>query len=466
MDMVPKTQPCMADGTFARLALRVFLCMINLTGKEFMDDNDVLLALTNENQRLVNLSLLAKIQAYKPDGMKGLFDRLDASLKGEGLLKYDGMRKAVNRNFRKLSDLADEPDELAEWLRSRKKSSGLQIRITPDHFLLNNILALLGIRFEDLFAKDTLPGIAEGNSAAPEIPDDDINSKENGLLLKEISSKLDEIKDKYIGRRIRKTYKDRLNDLTKYFLLIQNNLLSSYTEPDVTGFSNASHKHFFGIELKQIQIYTLNLYHVMYFMGKIINRRFPIYKLFLKFQSAKYSSSKTRRLFIPFFLLGILEQLVMNIIRSGITNNIHIFFTIQEVSTENLSADWSYKHHNTKLLEQVKEANNKTINFIKYILKNEVNPSDDFCEECEIFFIKRFKDIHSLFHSPTSSFTIWDMIMESSNISINEIPNRLKNSLKPGLFVSFNVKEEQLRCFEESIEKIEVLQKKLDEYYV
>ena len=184
------------------------------------DTNDAILALTNENQRLVNFNLLNKVKNNELGGMKALFDKLDASLKGEGLLKYDGMKRAVERNIKDLSNLAGNPDELDEWLRNRKKSSSLQIRITPALFLLNNILVLLGISFEDLFNKNTLPGIAEKNAADIETIKDEMDSKETCLLLREMNSKLDEIKDKYIGKRIRKRYMDRYNDLIEYLFFI------------------------------------------------------------------------------------------------------------------------------------------------------------------------------------------------------------------------------------------------------
>jgi len=197
----------------------------------------------------------------------------------------------------------------------------------------------------------------------------------------------------------------------------------------------------------------------------MINRKIPIYKLFLRFENAKYSSLETRRLFIPFFLLGILEQLVINIIASR-NSKIPMFSAVEEDSTENISFGSHDKYDNTEVLKMVKETNYKTTGFIEHILINEVNPSEDFCKECEIFFIKQFKDICSLFQSPTLPFNIWDIIMKSQNRNINELPSQFKKSLKYGLLVSFNIEACQLDCFKRSSEVIENFQIKLEEYYV
>ena len=424
-----------------------------------MDGNDPTLALTNENQRLVNLNLLDRIRAYQPGGMKGLFGKLDASLKGEDLLKYEGMKKAVNRNLKELSNLAENPDELARWLGSRKKSKNLQLTITPNHFLLNNILVLLGIRFEDLFDKDALPGTAEKNTADIGICDDDTDSRDTNLLLMEINNKLDEIKDKYIGKRIRNTYKNRYSHLHQYFLHVKDEILPSYITPELSGFSKML--DLLGNEMSQKSLYDCNFYYVTNFIMNMTHRECSIRKSFLKFQVAKFTSPKTRRLFIPFFLLGILEQLLVDIINSGISNNKPIFF----ITGEKFSCLDDYKiYDNGKLLKLARKTGRKTIGFIKFILTHEVIPSDSFCEKCEKFFVKQFKGIYTLFQSPLPQLFA-RQIMNSKPLAIDKVQYMFKNPLEPDILFIFGIKEEQLGCFEQSIKTIEDLQIELEEYH-
>ena len=119
---------------------------------------------------------------------------------------------------------------------------------------------------------------------------------------------------------------------------------------------------------------------------------------------------------------------------------------------------------NIKLLELSKESIDKTTGFIRHILNHEILPSNLFCEKCEMFFIKHFNEINSIFKSPVLPFyAMQEISMKLRNT--NRIPNQFKKSLKSGVFFLFDVKEDQLNNFEQSIKTIEDLQIELEEYY-
>ena len=78
---------------------------------------------------------------------------------------------------------------------------------------LNLILSILGMRFEDIFDKTQLPEQAEDFSDGSTITDEFEDSMDDGMLLKEINSKLDRIIRDYSSDKHRKTYLARCSDL-------------------------------------------------------------------------------------------------------------------------------------------------------------------------------------------------------------------------------------------------------------
>ena len=328
----------------------------------------------------------------------------------------------------------------------------------------NNILVLLGIRFEELFDENNLPGIAETSVADIETPETGENSKNDSLLLKEINTKLDIIIDKYAGKRKRKTYMDRFADLSQYMFLFQQ-FSTSYFEPEKNGFSKRVEKRYQENNFTQ-EIYGHSFWFVSYFMNNL-NKRNKICKLFEDFQYVVPANLESRRLLVPFFMMGMLEQLIINLIISGIKNNRPVFRI--RIREENFT-DWFNSCFQPKtcddqiLLGKLKNTHAKTRDFIKHALDNKIMPSNDFCVKCEVFFVRFFKNTFSLFQTDVSINTkLQDIFANHSNI--NEMEKRLKESLIPGFFFSFDVRKEQLGYLEEYVDKIEEIQIELGRYY-
>jgi hypothetical protein len=416
------------------------------------------LPLTDENLRLVNLYLLSKIKEFKPKGMKGVFDNLDTSFKWNGLFDYEAMRKAIKRDLKDLQKLKAKPEELKNWLHNQKNSQKLQIRINGDQFLQNNIFKIIGISFEDLFDKDNLPGEVEVPIEDEEIDDGIDDSKQGEALLQEINAKLDTIIEKYAGDKIRITYMNRFFDLTEYIFIISNNFLKSFYNPIECGFTNKD-ENGKGRLMNTKEIYGAELIFIHSFMDKLRQKKYPIRILLNKrFLFNSDIELPVKRMLSPFFLIGILEQLLINFIRSGIRNNKSIF----SIMNKNMF-DFSRKPYDTKiLLDKVVMANTKTISFINHVLDSNIKPDDNFCIECEKLFVEFVNNISSLFQ------LLLPILLDFRNIyykPLKEMETEINDLFKPGKQYSFGIRIEQVEYFDTFINKIEEIQIGLEQYY-
>jgi hypothetical protein len=417
------------------------------------------LPLTDENQRLVNLRLLRMVQSFKPKGMEGLFAALDFSLKQEGeedLLTYDGMRRAVNRDIKKLSNLAGKQKELRRWLKTRKNSGKLQIRITKHQFLLNNILSLLGLQFEDLFDKDKLPGEADETSDACDVSIKDDDDRETRKILQEINSKLDKVIFQQKRDKIRKPYSQRFNDLYFYLLLVKNTMIELCDNPEQNGF--AFKKQGDNKEQRTPQEIYNSDFSFLFVSLQNIHGKSKIKKLFSDLHKNANNNFGIGRLISPLFMIGILAQLFIYFIICGNRTGKQIFQIM-----EGNAMDFLKRHDsdNDEVLDKLEKVNNKTIGLIKHILSTEINISDELCAEYEILFVRFFYNTDKLFEKQVP---IWNNMFNIPNRK--EMENRIIENFTLGYLFSFHIKREQLDYLDTFVKDAEQAQFDLENNYV
>jgi hypothetical protein len=430
---------------------------------ETIKKNTGILPLNDENLRLVNLYLLSRIREFKPKGMQGLFDNLDNSFKKEGLLKYDKMKAAIKRDLEVLQSLNDNPKELRKWLNSQKETEKLQIRIKGDIFLLNNILQSLGISFEDLFNKDNLPGIAEASIGDTEIDDADDKQNQIDEILQEMNTKLDTIIEKYTGDKTRIKYMRRFNDLIESTALISNMLIQSFDKPKEFGFSKKKDNDIL-YSTKTREIYGTGLFFIQTFSKKLRKNNKINILLNERFLNNNAIELPVKRILSPFFLMGILEQLLINFIISGIRNRKAIFYIIKG----NISDYFQFfkdTFDTKELLIKVREANTKIISFISHVLRTGLKPDDDICIKCEILLVEFVNSISSLFQLLLPTFGDLNKIFKMSSDD-KDMENNINKLFNPGMYYSFGIKYEQLAYFDTFMEKLEEMRIELDRYYI
>jgi hypothetical protein len=428
-----------------------------------MAENQSVLPLTDKNQLLVNQNLLNRVIYYKPKGMLGLYEKLDRSLKKDeegSLLTYDGMRKAINRDLKSLSESADNPEKLHKWLNQRhKKNERLQIRITANQFLLNNILSILGIRYEDLFDRNQLPEHTEEPSADNNIPDRFEDPMENGMLLKEINSKLDEILRKYKDKKNRKNYLARYNDLFQCISFFNNIFISAFHNPKEKGFSLEMIN---GSEQKSSsgEIYKIDLFFIHYLMNNMISDNRWIKKSFIYFQENQDNYTlDLKRMVCSVFMIEILWQILIDFINRGIRSKKPIFRLIEKDFIN--FADYldfmgvydKAKADTEKVLKKIKEAQTKTHKIINFMLKKTIRPDVATCEKYEGICATIFVYVSDLFQ-----FVLPDIKKMIDPSNIKNMEDNIGKLFTPGLYYKFNIKPEQLDFLEEYMDSIEEAQ--------
>jgi hypothetical protein len=429
------------------------------------------LPLTDENQRLVNLRLLKAVKSYNPKGIKGLFTALDSSIKKEGeedILTYEGMRGAVRRDIKNLIDLDGKPEELRQWLKTKKGNQKLQVRITKNQFLLNNILCLLGLQFEDLFDKDKLPGKADETPEANDFSIKDDDAQETRKILQEINSKLDKVVFQQEGAKIRKTYLQRLSDLTFYLFFFRDSFLMKLFEPEKKGFSfdieqNEEQNEIMrkGKEGTNENIYTYDYFFISTFISRI-HKKSRLFKLFNTFQKSANNDFSFGRLLGSLFLMGILIQLLICFIISANRNKKAIFHIVDGTISDFFSKG---NYDNNIVLEKLKILHKKTVYIIQHILESEIKPNEYLCVKYEILFIRFFNYTHDLFQNV---LPISDMIKNIGKASYNkkEVESKINEMLVPGIYITFGIKSSQLDYLDNYIKEIEDAQLDLENYYV
>jgi hypothetical protein len=421
------------------------------------------LPLTDENQRLVNLKLLRLIYQYQEGGVTGLYDHLVPSMKRDGdkiILSKDGMRKAVKRDRGELTKLAGDgnTEELHRWLKNKKKSSMLQVRITPNQFLLNNILSLLGVPFESLFDKDKLPGAADEPGFGADLSDKDAVGKEDRKLLLQINDKLDKILLKQDRGRTYRTLKKRFFYLTEYCTLLRWVFINIYEMPSENGFSFQKGEK--TQELSADQIYRKNYLFLLYNIDKL-HRRDKIHKLFTDMNTWENNTLEFGRLLTPFFMTAILLQLMTSLVKAGLRNGNDIFQILSgNIFLENFKIT---KYDNEKILEKLEKAHKKTIGIIEHIRENDLVVEKKFCNKCEILCVEFFRTTEDLFGNFMPIMKIF------GNISFNgrtEMEKKIGDLFVPGTGIAFAIKQEQIDYLDKYVADIEDTQIELGKYYV
>jgi hypothetical protein len=115
----------------------------------------------------------------------------------------------------------------------------------------------------------------------------------------------------------------------------------------------------------------------------------------------------------------------------------------------------------------MENANKKTIDSIKYILKFESRirePDDDICVEYEIIFIKFINYTFGLFQAMLPIYEKMKDIMAQAS-DAKEMEDKIKEFYTPGQYMTFGIRKEQLDYLEKYIDVIDEAQIKLSKYY-
>ena len=377
----------------------------------------------------------------------------------DDIFTYDGMRKAVRRDIADLEKTAGNPERLRRWLNRKKDGKKLQIRITKNQFLLNNILCLLGIRFEDLFNSKNLPGKVDEIENTELLPNKGEDTQETGKLLQEINAKLDEIILKQEGEKPRKNYIQRFTDISTYLLFVKNIVLSSCDEPEKSGFSYVKNGN--GKNKRTLQEIYANNFSFLCIAMQNINRKTRLQKLFTGLHNMHDDNFSIGRLISPLFMTGILIHLFINFIKSGNRNRKPIFQIIEGNMPDFFK--WG-NYDNNKVLEKLEASNERILNLIKHILSCKIIPEENLYIKYEKIFISFFNNTNSLFDKQVP---VWhNMFSDFFNIGRKEMENQITKKFTPGYFFSFGIKQEQLEYFDKFGKEMDDAQFDLEDYYV
>jgi hypothetical protein len=427
------------------------------------------LPLSDWNQLLVNLKLLQSIsnEAGKRGKIKKLYDNLDSSLKtdSDNTVTYDGFRNQIQEDLKKLLVLAKDPINLHKWLISRHHRKELQVRIRPDHFLLNNILLLRGLSFEDLFDKEKLPGQADP-AKAEQIKKDDFDKEEkekldNELLL-QIDDKLDKVLEKLIKGKTHHSFRRCFYNLIEYRLYLHL-LIDWYYVPKENGFSFSKENP--EKKLSKQEIYALSYMVLRAHINKI-HANHHIRKLLAKMNTMVNDDFNLGRILCSLFILSILLYLINNLVAVGINRKRPVF----QILEGNHFVDFfkETKSDNTKIKEKIKEALEKTNSLIEHIQDSNLTLNENYCVRCEILLVDFFSKIELLFNKLRPVFTRWSDIINAINSSNSRktMEESLNKLSEIGRSLTFWIEPKQIDCFDEYIDNIEELQIGLEKYYV
>jgi len=416
------------------------------------------LALTDENLRLVNINLLLQIRKYDLFGMKGLYEQLHASIKGR--LSYNAMKTAIRRDLENLQELANAPaGELRkrfEKKRNRKYKDMLQIRIVDNQFLLNNVLNILGIKFEDLFDKRNLQGIEEEIvSITNSTTYDDLDKLVE--CLQQIEKKMNELSYKINENRNYKNFIKKNTDLRECMTFIQNTLINNLQDFEKNGFALKKNNQ---NTLSSIEIHGNNYILISVFINKM-HQKNTVHSLLDNMKNIANDDIMYGRFVDPLFLIVIVFYFFIGYLESGVKNNHSIFQIIEG----NLS-DIVYKEYdNRHVLEMINNANDKTIKFIKHILKNEVKINEKYCVKHECLFVNLFNKTNELFSNVVTIYKYINQKIINFNGGRKAMEDMLNPFLKVKIVHTFGIKKEQLEYLNTYIDEIEELQIGLEPIY-
>jgi hypothetical protein len=425
--------------------------------EEIYRDNAVL-ALTDENLRLVNINLLLQIKKYNPFGIKGVYEKLHTSLKGNdsqpGKLSYEAMRAAIRRDLNDLNNLANaKADELHSWLKSKRKSKyedKLQIKISDNQFLLNNILHILGMNFSDLFDKKIL-GIIEDeyDSVVNKTCYEDIDKVLEYLV--KIEKKINNLAFKINSNRIYKTYEKRFSDFILYKTMIETSYIINIEDCKINNQNKLSTEEIHG-----------NNYIIISCLFNLIHKNNAVHNLFNMMKTIANDDIMYGRLLDPLFLIIILFYFIIKLLESGMKNNLSVFHFLEGNFNDTVFNDQDNKY----VIEMVIRANDKTINLIKHIQKNDIIINEKLCVMYELLFKNLFKNTNELFLTPVSIFKIAQQKCSKFAGTRKKFEAMLNSFVKPIMIVNtFGIKKEQLNYLETFIDEIETLQIELDPFY-
>jgi hypothetical protein len=421
------------------------------------------LQLSDGNQLLVNLKLLQSIsnETDKRGKIKKLYDNLDSSFKtnSDTTVTYDGFRNQIQEDLKRLKAFAKDPKGLRKWLKSRHYRKELQVRVRPDHFLLNNILLLQGLSFEDLFDKEKLPGqtdLANIEQKDTGESDEEENEKLDNELLSQINDKLDKVLEKLNKGKTYRSFRRCFFNLMEYSFNLQI-FIDCYYAPKENGFSfNKKNPE---IKLSTQEIYALSYMVLQTHISKI-HANHHIRKLLDKMNTIVNDDFNLGRILHSLFILSVLLYLINNLVTVGINSKRPVFQMLEGDIFANFFQPIDFD--NKKIKEKIKEAFEKTNGLIEHIQGSNLTLDEDYCVRCEILFTNFFLKIELLFNKLMPNR--WTDIINTFNSrkKMEKALNRLSNI---GRSLTFWIEPKQLDCFDEYVNEIEELQIGLERYY-
>jgi hypothetical protein len=334
----------------------------------------------------------------------------------------------------------------------------LQVRITPNQFLLNNILSLLGISFESLFDKAQLPGAADEPVFDTDLSGKEETGKKVRDLLLQINDKLDKILLKQDRGRTYQRFSKHFSELTEYIYFLRYIFDYTYDTPCENGFS--FQKGDKSQELSAKQIYSTNYYFISWQIKKLHGRD-KIHRSFANMATCKNNTYEFGRLASPFFILALLLHLLINLMNSGIINKKAIF----QIFSENISSNLfkTTEHDNKTASDLFKNAYTETSHVIQNIQKKELNVTNELCVKCEKLCVNFFNNTEKLFSNLIPiQFRIND-ILNNINTRI-ELERKLEDSF--GTIATFGIQQGWLDYLDKYIEDMGEFQISLGKYYV
>ncbi|MDR2406537.1 MAG: hypothetical protein LBE13_00265, partial [Bacteroidales bacterium] len=371
----------------------------------------------------------------------------------------------IQEDLKKLKTFSNDSKILHKWLNSRHYRKELQVRIRPDHFLLNNILLLQGLSFEDLFDKEKLPGqadMANIEQKDTDKSDEEEKAKLDNELLSQIDDKLDKVLEKLNKGKTYRSFRQCFFNLIEYRLNLQI-FIDYFYLPKENGFSFYKENPEMKLSTKEVYAWSyiilqthISKIHTNHHIGKYIR------ELLAKMNTMINNDFILGRLLNHLFILSIFLYLINKLVSLGINTKRPIF---QILEADIFTDYYKLSDFDNKIVrEKTKEAFEKTNNLIEYIQDSNLTLDEDYCVKCEIMLANFFSRIELLFNKLMPILNRWGDIINTVN-SRKEIDKAVNGLLNIGRSLTFWIEPKQLDCFDEYIKEIEEFQIGLGKYY-
>lgn len=319
------------------------------------------LPLTDEYLKNINIKLW---KAISDKNLQKLYDSLDQSIKQN--VKYDTIKRYIRESLKNF--------KLNKLKRSKEMEKKLQIRVTPHQFLLNNVLILMDMSFEDLFQKsvldETSPEVEAGDDDnEPEPEEADIE-----MVMRNIDKKLDRIIE-LNTRSKKKSLTERYIEIEEFLSTIPSYFISPYDSPGKNGFSRTANngsaptllitgnkwiqimddkdeqsrltyvtlfiQNFYFAnrfikrnEVSTEEICTYNFQFITYFLS-FVHKGSELHSLFHKMQSHSNNDFLFVRLLYPFYILTLFFEFMNKFIERAKDKTKEVFtFSVKDKMAE------------------------------------------------------------------------------------------------------------------------------------